>query len=452
MITARERVAALRSKRLAQESVQKQSTDVPINEGKQQDFNTPSKSKIEGTASEVKRADGSASSTPVGKILTPTHRRFRNDMRAARLQWRQDQLRHARKVAVQNAIKSDAYTFMTAPVPDEEKTPVNPAIKPDLSQSAHDGGMEQGDDLADPDDDEEDGDYNIEDDVDDEKDEEERALQSAEQQDLHHDESSTLDAHDFSTSREFVDTYNCKSGEEGNTDSREKAPRDFSVDNPVSADSNHIETETQVQKVSNQEVSESDPPTSQPCHLGPGATLDGTSNSSSLKHADSGGSTERNVDGSSGPLLLPCPFIDQEAEEDEGEHHVRDEENNSPHPFDEEDVCIDDDNGEHAIVPDERPSKADAVAIASFHRQWEMQQEQDQVAILAASTKRRLVDDFDEAVDLSCVTTTITTKTIADGKPDVAGGETAEGGENVCSNDSNGGTKKDSTAEYLEAM
>lgn len=452
MITARERVAALRSKRLAQESLRKQSTDVPVNEGNQQDFNSPPKPKIEGTAGKVTQADGSASSTPVGKLPTPTRRRFRSDPRAMRLLWRQYQLRHARKVAVHNAVKSDGYTFMTVPVPDEEKPPVNLATKPGLSQSAHDDSIEQGDDFNDPDDDEEDGDYNIEDDPDDEKDEEERALQSAQQQDLHHDESSTLDAHDFSTSRDFVDTDNRNSGEEGNADSRDKVPRDSFDDNPVSPDLNHTETEAKVQSVGNQHISESDPLTLQPCHLGLEGVSNGTSNQSSPKPADSGGSTEHNVNASSGPLLLPCPFIDQEAEEDDGESHLHDEENNNPHLFDDNDVCIDDDNGEHGIVPDERPSEADAVAIATFHRQWEMQQERDQVAVVAASTKRRLVDDFDEAVDLSCVATTIATKITADGEPDVVGGETAEGGENMGSKDSNGATKKDSTAEYLEAM
>lgn len=453
MLTARERVAALRSKRLAQDGgLLKQSLAAPGNTDNERDVATPPKPKIQGTVDQVnKQAGGSTLSTPIGKLPTPTRRRFRNDPRAMRILWRQHQLRHARKVAVQNAVNSDAYMFMTVPIPDEEKSPVAASIKPDPDKSTFNGSKEQEDDTNDLDDDEEDCDYNVEvDDGEEDQDEEERALESAQQQDLQHDESSTFDAHELSTSRQFADSLSRGNEEEGYANSGDKLPRDSSSDIPASRGLNDTDTESNGQNVGDRPIPKCDVEASQHSLSELDGGTDISPGHSLQKLTGSTDSGKYDVAASSSSPLLPCPLVDREAEEDDKEGCPGELGADEPRVLD-DDESLDNADDEDAIVPDERPSKADAIAVASLHRQWELQQEQDQVAAVAACTKRRLVDDFDEAVDLTCVATTTTNITVSD-KHEATGGETAEGGENLDSNDANGATRKDPTAEYLEAM
>lgn len=73
---------------------------------------------------------------------TPTPvraRRFRNDPRAARIHWRKKDLARARRHVVRTAINSDQYVYMTAPVPDEEKTPIVPVKAEGYNDDRDDG-------------------------------------------------------------------------------------------------------------------------------------------------------------------------------------------------------------------------------------------------------------------------------------------------------------------------
>lgn len=457
MLSAREKVAALRSKRLAQGGLRTKPVDPPAIATDQHDVHTPKTLTPQKAVDQViKQSAGSTPSTPGGKLPTPTRRRFRNDPRAMRLLWRQYQLRHARKVAVQNAVNSDAYTFMTATVPDEEKTPVACKINPS-AQPASDRRNEEENDLRNhcgggDDEDEDDDDYKAdENDADDEQDEEERALQSAQQQDFQHDEASTLDAHDVSASNDFVDKHNQHTrDEEDSNDNSRHGPSD---DNPSPANSNDAVTKCGENDLSDPNFSESGP---KPVERSSVPKIN-FAEDSTLEHSSSNPaepSDVKNVDMAAGSIspLSSCPFVDQEAEEDV-EANDSEPRHDKPRYLDEidEDLCVDDDDD--AIVADERPTKADAIAIASFHRQWELQQEQDQVAAVAAGTKRRLVDDFDEAVDLTGANAASKDPKLTETcKTDVADGETSEGGENADSGETKGNAKKDSTAEYLEAM
>lgn len=212
MLTVKEKLAAIRAKRLG---LAPATSGKPTAEPTGNDATTAaepaftterpnehvdkSPHKVELSASTPNRAKR----PPVSSLFqspspanTPTPvraRRFRNDPRAARMHWRKKELARARRHVVRSAINSDQYVYMTAPVPDEEKTPIV-LVKA------------EGDD---DDDDGDDDDYNGEDDENGEgadgEDDEEIALRTARElekmrdsdEDVNNDNEDTEDFNDY---------------------------------------------------------------------------------------------------------------------------------------------------------------------------------------------------------------------------------------------------------------
>lgn len=220
MLTVREKLAAIRAKRLAASASAPASTSnpAPATIGA-----SPNRTQVPATATATSpvvfktppkpasKADEILPPTPLSKRLTPNRlRRHGHDSRAVRILWRDDQLRRARHVAARNVINSDSYAFMTAAIPDEQRAPLLAKREGGLDDGAGGDGesrdMDGGEGAAGVDGEtEQDGEWNGEDEDrdqdedegddggDDEQDEEEIALETAQQEEFDHDDTSNFD-------------------------------------------------------------------------------------------------------------------------------------------------------------------------------------------------------------------------------------------------------------------
>lgn len=224
MLTVKEKLAAIRAKRLG--LAPPPSSAQPTTEPTENDVTTAAEpaSKTERTNEHVNKSpckvDPSASTPmrakrpPVSTLFqspspanTPTPvraRRFRNDPRAARMHWRKKELARARRHVVRTAINSDQYVYMTAPVPDEEKTPIRPI---------------KAEDDNDDDDDGDDDDYNGDEDGEGAEDDEEIALRTA--RELEKIRDSDNDADDDNEDTEDFNDYDVNNYDNGEDDEAE---------------------------------------------------------------------------------------------------------------------------------------------------------------------------------------------------------------------------------------
>lgn len=498
MLTVREKLAAIRAKRQAAANVP--AVPVPpapdIITTPQKPARTPTKDESTPTAQKT-----SLETTPL-KLTTPTRgRKHRHTPRASRMLWRQAEMKRARKIAVRSVMNSDSYCFMTATIPDEEKSPFK---QPDFSNAddSRDGRTSGDEDDADYEhgDDDDDNDEDEDDDALGGQDEEERALMTAQQKDLFENDNEN----------QVLDVGHSKSLPPPDVS---LPPPDISLPPPEECSTDAVQSicKDDKKKVNEQEPAKPDSEQSMACNQETEETLpqstqeeitsDGTKGKNgckkqerrteAYKHIDdtrpqerpppiSETMPERNASQETVELtespkppavnesedLVPMTeseplnfdLVDQEAQEDEAGDTGNPTENANSFTYDKCDQMDDAYDGgtsddDDAIVPDEVQNEKDVVAMGQFHRQWEMEKEKADIAA-ASGAGRQLIEDVDEAVDLTTCAKTQEPQTGTSDEPGNADRPASLGGSVDCSDmkETNKSGKTDAAEKYMQVM
>lgn len=106
-----------------------------------------------------------------------------------------------------------------------------------------------------------------------------------------------------------------------------------------------------------------------------------------------------------------------------------------------------------AILPDEVQKETDVMAMGQFHRQWEMEKEKADIAA-ATGAGRQLLDDVDEAVDLTNCAKTGELQTGNSDDPGNANRPASLAGSVDCSDvkETNKSGKVDAADKYMQVM
>lgn len=417
MLTVREKLAAIRARRFNSRTVPNiaEETEVVLK--------TPVKVNLP-KSKEHQRISPSGSER---KSLTLTRgQSFRYDARASRLLWRQAEMQRARKLAARNVMNSDTYAFMTAPIPDEEK-PLHSLVRSEDNNSE--------DDENDDDDGDDDCGHH-------DQDEEERALQTAQLEEALMSDNDE----DEPFCDDLLESFQ-EPSKQISTCIQPSALPDVDELSKFDVPKKLGTTEVQELKcfepisdtILDQESEEANPTASEIRNEDDNSVL-----REQLKHPSILQEVARNLHG----------LLDAEAEEDGNNDNDGVEDADTKEQYTDDETSDIDENDGFGIVPDCEQKEGDVFAIANFHHQWEMKQEQEKLEATTSQTCRFLdngAERSDSGHRLKTENAQIGTSYEAVRRTEDCGVE--HNGDGFCdSKDEKIGARKDVVAEYMEAM